>query len=154
MVTLRTEIEIVAPPSTVWHTLYHQEEWERWNTFLFATAIEPGFQVNQLVRLVVCRSAGEGKVEFQSRVEQVQPQVCLAWVSQTRGFRSESRFELEAVNPQRTRYLHTEAFSGWLAGLLLPFMGQAEQEGMERMAAELKRYLESDSKVLDGKFKV
>ncbi|MGF1492878.1 MAG: SRPBCC domain-containing protein [Microcoleaceae cyanobacterium] len=148
MPTLRAEIEIQAPKSMVWAALCDKKSWQYWNTFLFDggsvdTELNPLFTEKKSTHLMVCRSLGEGKVAFQPNVQQVQPESILSWSAKATGFQVESQFELQDINAQSTRYIHTEIFSGWLVRLIFPFMAADEQAGMTKMAAELKQYLES-----------
>jgi hypothetical protein len=142
MSTLYTEIEINASKQDVWRILYHKEEWRNWNSFLFDRDSSLPFQTNQMVRLSVWRSPADQDTEFQAIVKVVQPEVCLSWVSEIPGFRGEYWFELQDIGVDRTKYIHREEFSGWLSRIFLPFIREDEKRGMERMARELKRYLE------------
>ncbi|WP_413160945.1 SRPBCC family protein [Capilliphycus salinus ALCB114379] len=142
MSTLYTEIEINADPQEVWRVLYHKENWVNWNSFLFDRDSSLGFEINKIVKLSVWRSPADEDTEFQSLVKVVQPPVCLSWVCEIPGFRGEYWFELQEIGVRRTKYIHREVFSGWLSRLFLPFIREDEKRGMERMARELKRYLE------------
>ncbi|MGE5657282.1 MAG: SRPBCC domain-containing protein [Actinomycetota bacterium] len=142
MPSLHTEIEIDAPRQKVWRVLFHKEHWAEWNSFLCDRRPSVPFQPGQKVILSLWRSDDEEETEFQPRVTVVQPQVCLGWVSEIPGFRSEIIFELEEIGVGRTRYIHRENFSGWLTRVFLPFIREDEKRGMERMARELKRYVE------------
>lgn len=147
MPTLYTEIEINASISKVWLVLFHKEHWVKWNTFLFDRDSSKPFKQGEFVKLSLWRTQGEeDETEFQPTVTLIQPEVCLAWVSQIPGFRSRHIFELQKIGFRRTKYVHREEFSGWLTRLFLPFIKQDEQKGMERMAGELKLYLENGIK--------
>lgn len=142
MPTLYTEIEVNAPKQRVWQVLYHKETWSNWNTFLFDRDPTLPFKSNQVVRLSVWRSPSEEETEFQPLVKMVQPEVCLSWVSEIPGFRGEYWFELQEIGVRRTKYIHREAFSGWICRIFLPFIREDEKRGMNRMAQELKQYSE------------
>ncbi|EAW33889.1 SRPBCC domain-containing protein [Lyngbya sp. PCC 8106] len=142
MSTLYTEIEINASKQQVWRVLDQKEDWVTWNSFLFDRDSSLPFQVNQMVRLSVWRSPADQDTEFQAIVKVVQPQVCLSWVSEIPGFRGEYWFELQEIGVGRTKYIHREVFSGWLSRIFLPFICEDEKRGMERMARELKEYIE------------
>ncbi|ERT04817.1 polyketide cyclase / dehydrase and lipid transport family protein [Lyngbya aestuarii BL J] len=142
MSTLYTEIEINASKQQVWRVLDQKEEWRNWNSFLFDRDSSLPFQGNQMVRLSVWRSPADQDTEFQAIVKVVQPGVCLSWVSEIPGFRGEYWFELQDIGVNRTKYIHREEFSGWLSRIFLPFIREDEKRGMERMARELKRYIE------------
>jgi hypothetical protein len=142
MPTLYTEIEINASRSRVWQTLTRKDGWKYWNTFLYDCDPHLAFTQGREVWLSVRRLPGESETEFQPIVTLMQPDVCLKWSSSIPGFVNEHVFELQAIGRDRTRYVHQENFSGTLTRLILPFIRQAEQQGIRRMACELKRYSE------------
>lgn len=142
MPSLHTEIEIDASRQKVWRVLFDKENWDKWNSFLFDRDPSMAFKHGQEVMLSLLRNCAEEETEFQPLVTLVQPEVCLGWVSVIPGFRSENIFELEEIGIGRTRYSHRENFSGLLTRVFLPFIREDEQRGMERMARELKRYVE------------
>lgn len=140
--SLYTEIEIEAPHQLVWQVLLQKEQWQYWNTFLFDLDASQPFKQGEEVSLALRRLPNEEETEFQPKVTLVQPQVCLAWVSQIPGFRNEYVFELQEIGMGRTKYVHRDNFSGFLSRVFLPFIRQDEQLGIKRMARELKRYAE------------
>jgi hypothetical protein len=143
MPSLYTEIEINAPKSAVWQALLHKEHWSQWNTFLFDRSVTQPFQQGQPVSLSLRRLNAESETEFQPIVTLVQPEVCLRWVTAAPGFKNEHVFELQDVGWQRTKYTHQENFSGLLTPIFLAFIRHDEQQGLRRMARELKQYVES-----------
>ncbi|MDX2239594.1 MAG: SRPBCC domain-containing protein [Leptolyngbyaceae cyanobacterium bins.302] len=142
MPSLYTAVEINAPRRKVWRVLYHKELWMYWNTFLYDGDPEQNFVEGRKVLLSLQRVPGEEITEFQPQVVRVQPYACLHWVSTIPGFVSEHNFELQDVGRDRTQYIHQERFSGRLTRLFLPFIRQDEQQGIRRMARELKWYVE------------
>lgn len=142
MPSLYAEITIDAPRAIVWQTLIRKENWLRWNTFLFDCNPDQPFQEGQTVLLSVRRMVGDDEIEFQPQVTLLQPTVCLQWVSTAPGFQNRHNFELQDVGVNRTKYRHQEHFSGVLTPVLLRFIRQDEQQGLRRMASELKRYVE------------
>jgi hypothetical protein len=142
MPSLYTEIEISAPKSVVWQALIQKEAWSKWNTFLFDRTPEQPFKLGQTLLLSLRRLSGETETEFQARVTVVQPESCLQWVATAPGFKNEHVFELQEVGWQRTKYTHRENYSGLITHLVLPMMRQDEQQGLRRMARELKQYVE------------
>lgn len=142
MPSLYTEIEIAAPKQKVWQALYHKENWLKWNTFLFDCEPARPFQPGAEVWLSIRRLPGEEETEFHPLIKLVQPPVALSWLSEIPGFRNEHYFELQDIGVNRTKYVHRETFSGWLTRLFLPFIRKEEQQGMKRMAMELKQYVE------------
>lgn len=117
-----------------------------WNTFLYDRDPDREFQPGCDVLLSLRRLPKEQETEFQPRVTVVQPDICLQWVSAIPGFSSEQTFELQDSGRDRTKYTHQERFSGKLTRLFLPFIRQDEQQGIRRMARELKHYAERDER--------
>ncbi len=145
MPSLYTEIEIDAPKSGVWRILVQKDRWKYWNTFLYdCDSHRPLIQGQETV-LSLRRGLGEDPIEFQPLVTLVQPNVCLRWVATIPGFRNEHVFELQDIGRNRTKYIHQDRFSGPLTKLFLPFIRRDEQQGIQRMAWELKQYAERSS---------
>ncbi|MBE9177706.1 SRPBCC domain-containing protein [Oculatella sp. LEGE 06141] len=142
MPSLYTEIEINAPKTAVWQALIRKQDWLKWNTFLYDRDATKAFVQGKTVFLSLRRLAEEAETEFEPMVTLLQPETCLVWVYSAPGFRSEHVFELQDVGRQRTKYIHRETFSGTVSRLFLVFLRQDEQQGLRRMARELKRHVE------------
>ncbi|MBI4782505.1 MAG: SRPBCC domain-containing protein [Oscillatoriophycideae cyanobacterium NC_groundwater_1537_Pr4_S-0.65um_50_18] len=142
MPSLYAEIEINAPKSRVWQVLVGKEHWLKWNTFLYDRDANKPLAQGRIVHLSLRRLHEETETEFEPRITLLQPEVCLRWNYSAPGLRSEHVFELQEVGKSRTQYLHQEHFSGFATALFLPFLRQDEQQGMRRMARELKQYVE------------
>lgn len=143
MACLYTEIEINAPKQQVWQALFHKNQWKHWNTFLFDCDSTVPFRKGHEVFLSLRRIPHEEETEFAPLVIQVQPDICLSWVSSIPGLRNEYLFELQEIGMGRTKYVHKNYYSGLLTRVFLPFIKNDEQRGNQRMARELKRYVES-----------
>jgi hypothetical protein len=142
MAGLYTEIEINAPKQRVWRALFQKDKWLYWNTFLFDCDPTHKFRPGQEVLLSLRRLPNEEETEFEPLVTRVQPDICLSWVSTIPGFRNESVFELQEIGVGRTKYIHKTYYSGILSRVFLPFIRDDERQGIQRMARELKRYVE------------
>ncbi|MBL1175854.1 SRPBCC domain-containing protein [Pantanalinema sp. GBBB05] len=142
MPSLYTEIDIYASRRKVWRALFHKEKWAYWNTFLYDCDPNRLFVEGEEIWLSLQRVPGEEQTEFQPRVTLIQPGICLKWISTIPGFVSEHVFELQEIGHDRTKYIHQENFSGVLTRVFLPFIRQDEQQGIRRMARELKQYAE------------
>lgn len=142
MPSFYTEIEIEASRRKVWRALFHKEQWQYWNTFLYDRQPRKPFVLNQEVILAIRRSPTDEETVFQPLVQLLQPEVCLSWTSEIPGFHNNCIFELQEIGVGRTQYIHRQEFSGWMAKLFLPFIREDEKQGMVRMAYELKRYVE------------
>jgi hypothetical protein len=142
MPSLYTEIEISVPRSIVWQALLQKQNWLKWNTFLYDRSPDQPFRQGQVVLLSLRRNREETETEFEPRITLLQPENCLRWVYTAPGFRSEHVFELQDIGRNRTKYMHQEHFSGVTTYLFLPFLRRDEQQGLRRMARELKYYVE------------
>jgi hypothetical protein len=142
MPSLYTEIEINAPKPVIWQALLQKDKWLNWNTFLYDRNPALPFEQGRVVQLSLRRLREETETEFDPRITLLQPDVCLKWVSVAPGFRSEHLFELQQVGRNRTKYIHRESFSGVVTHVFLPFLRRDEQQGLRRMAWELKQYVE------------
>lgn len=113
-----------------------------WNTFLYDRNPDQPFEQGRVVQLSLRRLREESETEFEPRVTLLQPEACLCWVYAVPGFRSEHSFELQDIGRTRTKYVHQEKLSGVITHLFLSFLRQDEQQGLRRMARELKQYVE------------
>ncbi len=144
MPSLYAEIEINAPQSVVWQALIRKENWLKWNTFLYDRNPKIPFVQGKKVYLSLKRLREETETEFEPRILLLQPEVCLRWVYAAPGFRSEHLFELQQIDRHRVKYLHQETWSGIMTPFFLSFLRKDEQQGLRRMARELKYYSEGD----------
>ena len=142
MTSLYTEIEINAPKQRVWKVLLYKERWKYWNTFLFDCDSKVPFRQGKEVFLSLRRLPNDEETEFEPLVTRVQPSVCLSWVASIPGFRNEYVFELQEIGVARTKYVHKNYYSGIMSRLFVPFIWEDERRGIQRMARELKRYVE------------
>ncbi|XHX77329.1 MAG: SRPBCC domain-containing protein [Stenomitos frigidus ULC029] len=143
MPSLYAEIEINASRRRVWQALLRKEQWLYWNTFLYDCDPKRSIEQGRELSLSLRRAPDDEETEFQPRIMLVQPEVCLKWVSSIPGFVNENVFQLQETGRDRTKYIHQENFSGLLTQVFYPFIRQDEQQGIRRMARELKRYVES-----------
>lgn len=142
MPSLYAEIEINASQSVVWQTLIHKENWLKWNTFLYDRNPRIPFVQGKKVYLSLRRLREETETEFEPQILLLRPESCLRWVYSAPGFRSEHWFELQQVDRNRTKYLHRETWSGLMTPFFLSFLRKDEQQGLRRMARELKYHIE------------
>lgn len=142
MPSLYTEIAINAPRALIWQALIEKEAWAYWNTYLYDADPNQPLELGRSVWLSLRRIPGDAPTEFQSRILVMQPNACLRWTSSIPGFTCEQSFELQDCDHDRTQYIQRSRFSGYLTRLFLPFIRQDEQQGIRRMAWELKQYVE------------
>ncbi|PSB28452.1 SRPBCC domain-containing protein [Stenomitos frigidus] len=144
MPSLYAEIEINVSRRRVWQALVRKDQWLYWNTYLYDCDPSQAFKQGKDVDLSLRRLPGEEETAFQPIVTLLQPEVCLKWVSAIPGFVNEHVFQLQETGRDRTKYIHQENFSGLLTRGVFPFIRQDEQQGMRRMAREIKRYVEGE----------
>lgn len=142
MPSLYAEIEIVASRKQVWQALIQKEKWMYWNTFLYDRDPELQFRRGEEVFLALRRTPDEEETEFQPTITLLEPESTLRWFSSIPGFQNQHIFEIQDMGMGRTKYVHRESFSGWMAQMIFPFIRQDELSGLRRMARELKQYVE------------
>jgi hypothetical protein len=139
---IRTEVEIAAPVARVWHTLTDFADYQEWNPFITQITGE----LREGAHLTVRLSLPEGRDhEIQPRLLRCQENEELRW----RGhllfpglFDGEHFFRLEQVEPNRTRFVQGENFTG----LLVRFTGNTitrAARGFVYMNQALKRRVEA-----------
>lgn len=143
MARLYAEVDIDAPVDRVWQTLLNKEKWLYWNTFLYDGDRHLPIQQGQKVFLWLRRLPQEEETEFRAKIVFMQPEACLKWHFARFGWRCEYSFELQAIDCQRTKYLHLANFSAIIPRRYLLTEWKKERRGMQRMARELKHYLET-----------
>ena len=138
---VRTEILIDAPAEAVWRELTDFAAMPAWNPFI--ERIEG--QAREGARLKIRISNGRGGgMSFRPRVLAARPPHELRWLGRlfVPGlFDGEHAFELFAEGPQRTRFVHSERFTGLLVGLMSGALDETEA-GFRRMNEALKRRVE------------
>lgn len=142
MPTLYAKAEIHAPRRIVWQALISKHNWFKWNTFLYDLSPDKALQQGNTVLLSIKRVPREEETEIQPRVMVVQTEACLHWLYLAPGIRNEHTFELQDLGGDRTQYVHREILAGPLGQLFFPFIRRNEQQGLYRMARELKHYTE------------
>lgn len=142
MPSLYAEIEINASRPVVWQALIAKHNWFRWNTFLYDLSPNQALRQGSTVLISIKRAPKEEETEIQPRITLLQTDTCLRWRYVAPGIQTEHTFELQDLGGDRTQYIHREMLSGSLGRLFFPFIRRDEQQGLHRMALELKRYTE------------
>ncbi len=139
---IRTEIEIEAPVATVWGVLTDWPAYADWNPWMqrIVGTLEMGARLDVSVRV------GEREIGFQPKVVRLEDGHSFRWLGHmfVRGlFDGEHAFELESLEPRRTRLVHSERFGGLLTGLVLALIGKQTEEGFRAMNQALKERCET-----------
>lgn len=115
---LRDEIIIEAPASEVWTVLTDTASYATWNPFIVELTGE--LAVGSSIKAVI-RIPGKRPMTFKPRLLAVTPDHELRWIGRL-GIKGlldgEHGFVLEAIAPDRTRFVQSERFSGALVPLL------------------------------------
>lgn len=115
---INTEIIIDRPVTDVWRTLVQFNHYPQWNPFI--THIHGALEVGAPLDIALSLNVNQTR-KIRPRVIRVRENRELMWIGRTwvAGiFDAEHRFVFEAENPDRTRFIHDETFSG----LLVPFI--------------------------------
>ena len=139
---IRTEVQIAAPAAEVWRSLTELADYQQWNPFI----TQIGGELREGQALTVHLSLPEGRdFVIHPRLLRCQENEELRW----RGhllfpglFDGEHFFRLEAIAPDRTRFVQGENFTG----ILVRFAGHTvtrAARGFVYMNEALKRRVES-----------
>jgi hypothetical protein len=135
---IHTEIDIEAPPTTVWTILTNNKKYSEWNPYHVSVngQLKPG----QRLEIVLHKPNGE-VVKIEPHVMRVEPMRELAWGGGIKGiFHGEHVFLLREINSRGTRLIQKEDFTG----IAIPFASlDAIEEGYTQMNNALKRQAES-----------
>lgn len=139
---LRTEIDIDAPPDTVWSTLTDLSAYPDWNPFIVSAV----GRVAVGERLTNRLQPPTGKaMTIKPAVTVVEPGSTFEWLGQlgfSGIFDGRHRFELHPIS-NGTRLVHSEHFSGVLVRVLRKSLGTNTKQGFEAMNAALKTRAEA-----------
>ncbi len=115
--TLRTQIEIAAPPSRVWDVLTDFDRWPQWNRLLRDLRLHGPLCVGTRGDLHIQLPFGKSVIGV--RLCAVRHGVQLEWKGGIPGVMTGCHgFTLHPVE-QGTRFVHTETFEGTLAGVFV-----------------------------------
>jgi hypothetical protein len=138
MKAIHTEIDIEAPAERVWHILTDFAGFPQWNPFILRAAGEPKVGARLEVRI---RPPGSRGMTFRPKVLRAEPARELRWLGRLwipGLFDGDHSFLLVSLGPARTCFVQKETFTGWLAPLLLKWVGDATRQGFEEMNRALK----------------
>ncbi len=136
-----TEIDILAPPRTIWEILIDNEKYPEWNPY--HVKVEGRLIVGEKLFVEIHKPNGEN-VEIEPHVMRMIPLEELTWGGGIRGiFFGKHVFLLKRIDDRLTKLVHKEDFSG----LVIPFASlDAIEEGYNLMNRALKIRAESIEK--------
>ncbi|MEE8582121.1 MAG: SRPBCC domain-containing protein [Myxococcota bacterium] len=143
-VVIRTEIDIDAPPRTVWSILVDLKRYPDWNPFTvqmtsslkmgapvaMRVALRKGWRIRQTEYV----SAHESERKLCWKMKGLPPFVLGAERCQA----------LQPLAGGQTRYVNADVFRGVLSPLLMWIFGKDIERGFEQVARALKRRAETD----------
>ena len=134
---LHTEIDIEAPPETVWSILTDLDAYEQWNPFITSSSGTVAVGERLVNRL---EPPGGRAMTFKPTVTVVEPERTFEWLGRLGLpgiFDGRHRFELERTSTG-TRLTHREHFSGALVRLMKKSLDTQTAAGFEEMNNALK----------------
>jgi hypothetical protein len=139
---IHTEVQIGAPPATVWAILTDLASYPDWNPFIKSSAGTLAVGQRLVNRL---EPPGGRPVRFKPTVTVVEPEHAFEWLGRLvlpGLFDGRHRFEIEPVG-DGTRLLHGERFSGILVPLLRKSLDVHTRAGFEAMNTAVKARAEA-----------
>ena len=141
MENLQTEIIINATPEKVWNILMDFDKYPQWNPFV--KEITGSQQVGG--QLKVTLKNGKGTSVFMPTVVSNETANVFEWLgSIPLGlFKGQHRFAIEKISETQVKFIHSEQFSGLLAGLIMSQIGETTRNGFIAMNKALKERAEA-----------
>jgi hypothetical protein len=135
---LYSEIEIHASAERVWHLLTDFPRLPEWNPFMQRAEgqVKPGEKIE-----VYLQPPNGSGMAFKPMLTKVEPHRELRWLGHLilpGLFDGEHIFVIEALAPNRVRFIQREEFKGLLAPLMLRWVGENTRRGFEAMNQALK----------------
>ncbi|HKK20956.1 MAG TPA: SRPBCC domain-containing protein [candidate division Zixibacteria bacterium] len=142
MKEIRTEIVVNASLKDVWRTLIDFHAFPEWNPFI--TEISGEIRVGAKLR-IQARLSDKRAMVFKPKILRCSPDEELRWLGRLMLpglFDGEHQFRLESIAPDKTRFLHSERFSGVLVPILWGMIGPDTESGFHKMNEALKQRVE------------
>lgn len=143
MKELKTETTINASVDQVWSVLMEHDKYDTWNPFIkkISGKAERGEKLE-----VLLQSGPDKTMNFTPTVLLNEENNEFRWLGHlfVKGlFDGEHYFKLEAIGPNKTRFVHGENFSGLMVSVLLKMIGKDTLNGFESMNEALKKRVEN-----------
>jgi hypothetical protein len=130
---IRAQVDIEAPREAVWKVLMDFDSYPSWNPFI--RRVEGRAEVGSKLTARLEPPTGRG-MTFRPTVTTLRPGEAFGWLGRLGlpgVFDGAHRFDLEALDGSRTRFLQSERFDGILAGLLQRSIRDRTLAGFEEM---------------------
>lgn len=139
MQEIQTEIEIDAPPETVWEQLTDFASYEQWNPHI--SRVSGNLREGESLEITVDRIKASSRT-LTVRVSEIDPPRRLQWIGTVGSkwiFQGIHTFELHALGTDRTRFVNHEQSTGFL----VPFVTSDDpRRDYDRMNDALKERVE------------
>ena len=140
MKEIRTEIEISAQAQKVWDILIDFNRYQEWNPFI--QRVSGKAAVGDQIKIWL-RTPGGRERSYEPSIVKIDPGQELRWLGKSFFLDGEHVFVVEAMSPEKTRFIQFEIFKGFLAR----FFGESTEKdiaaGFEQMNQAIKRRAES-----------
>jgi hypothetical protein len=139
---LETQIDIAAPPETVWNILTDLEAYSDWNPFIVSAEGNVAIGERLTNRM---QQPGSKAMTLKPTVTAAEPGQKFEWLGHliVPGiFAGRHRFELDATETG-TRVVHSEHFNGVLVRFMPKMVDNGTRQGFEEMNAALKTRAEA-----------
>ena len=141
MKNLQTEIIINASAEKVWSILTDFAKFSEWNPFILS--IEGKSETGAPLKVVL--KNGKGTSVFTPRVLVAEKNKTFEWLGSLPIpglFNGQHKFYIEKISDNQVKFIHSEQFSGLLAGLLMKMIGEETRKGFVAMNEALKKRAE------------
>lgn len=139
MQEIQTEIEIDAPPETVWEQLTDFASYEQWNPHI--SRVSGNLREGESLEITVDRIKASSRT-LTVRVSEIDPPRRLQWIGTVGSkwiFQGIHTFELHTLGTDRTRFVNHEQSTGFL----VPFVTSDDpRRDYDRMNDALKERVE------------
>ncbi len=126
---------------SVWSVLNDLAKYHHWNSF--TSAVETNWIVGSEVKLTVHMKPGQKTIIQTEFIRNYATGIAMEWGMNWGPFLKAHRIQhLRTIDVDNTEYFTEDAISGWLCPMVHYLYGKNIQSGFERMAAELKHYVE------------
>ncbi len=139
---IETDIEIDAPVEAVWRVLSDVGNWPEWHPYV--ERVRGSLELNKA--LVLSKSAAEGRTISVRQVVTTLEEGVEFRLTGRLGVSglldNEHRFRIEAIDEERSRFFHGQAFRGFLVRLMIRRRGESTYDVFDQINEALKRRVE------------
>ncbi len=143
MQTIKTEIEIAAPPAKVWSILTDIEKWQDWSPTINASQGEASVD-STLTITMMSKEAGKDGPKYNPKIIQLDEPKYFHWRAHMMAgfiFTNDKIIELEETE-SGTKVIHSETFKGLMAALMKSQMEKGVPPMLNMMNDGLKETAE------------